>query len=64
MDYWALNRRMKADKFPLPKIEKVLEELAGSKIFSKVDMFAGYRQIKLAVGVQGKSALRCKFRCF
>lgn len=40
--YQALNKRMKADKFLLLKIEEVIDDMARSKVFSKLDIFAGY----------------------
>lgn len=64
VDYRALNERMKAYKFPLPKIEKVIDDMAGSKIFSKLDMLAGYWQIKLAENVGEKTAFRYRFGSF
>lgn len=49
--YQALNKRIKADRFTLPKIEEVIGDMAGSKIFSKPDIFSGYWQISLAKSV-------------
>lgn len=46
LDHRALNIRMKADKFPTPKVEKVIENMVGANSFSKLDMFAGFGQIQ------------------
>lgn len=48
LGYRALKKKMKADKFRLPKIEEVIDDMAGTKAFSKLDMFFGYWQIMLA----------------
>lgn len=55
---------MKADKFPFPKIEEVIDNMAGPKNLTNLNIFAGYRQIKLAGCIREKIALRCKFGYF
>lgn len=42
VDYRALNKRMKADKLPIPGAEEVIEDMAGGRVFSKLDMLAGH----------------------
>ena len=46
------------NRFPLPVIEEILDELADSKFFTKLDMTAGYHQIRMAVQDEYKTAFK------
>jgi len=48
VDYKELNNQTIKDKFPIPLVEKLMDELAGSRIFNKIDLKAGYHQLRVA----------------
>lgn len=47
IDYRRLNKNIIADKFPLPRIEVILEGLGRAKYFSTMDLYSGFHQIPL-----------------
>jgi hypothetical protein len=46
-DYRPLNAVAIKNKYPLPCIDVLFDQLAGAKVFSKIDLWSGYHQIKI-----------------
>jgi hypothetical protein len=47
VDYRPLNAVTIKNKYPLPRINILFDQLAGAQVFSKIDLRFGYHQIKI-----------------
>ena len=56
IDYRNLNSVSNFDPFPLPRMEELIESLAGTKYITKLDLTKGYFQIPLSEETKVKSA--------
>jgi hypothetical protein len=47
VDYHALNEVTIKNKYPLPRIDDLFDQLRGACVFSKIDLRLGYHQLKV-----------------
>lgn len=58
IDYQVLNNITKKNSHPLPRIDDLLESLAGAKYFSRLDLASGYHQNSNSWGAHTKDGLQ------
>jgi hypothetical protein len=47
VDYRLLNEVIIKNKYPLPRIEDLFDQMRGAKVFSKIDLRSGYHQMNI-----------------
>jgi hypothetical protein len=47
IDYRSLNEATIKNKYPLPRIEYLFDQMKGVSVFSKIDLRSGYHQLKI-----------------
>jgi hypothetical protein len=47
VDYWPLNEVTIKNKYPLPRIDLLFDQLTGARVFSKIDLRSGYHRIRI-----------------
>ena len=58
VDYRRLNELTIQNRFPMPVMEEILEELVGSYYFTKLDMRSGYHQVRMHPEDEYKTAFK------
>jgi hypothetical protein len=61
IDYRALNSQTVKNRYALPRIYNLLDQLHGAKCFSKIDLTSGYWQIAIAKANRYKSTFRTRY---
>jgi len=61
VDYRPLNEVTVKNKYPLPRINILFDQLVGAKFFSKIDLRLGYHQIKIREEDISKTAFSTRY---
>jgi hypothetical protein len=64
VDYCPLNAVTIENKYPLPRIDTLFDQLAGAQAFSKIDLCSGYHQIKIGAEDIRKTAFTTRYGLF
>jgi hypothetical protein len=64
VDYRPLNVITIRNKYPLPRIDILFDQLIGAKVFSKVDLRSGYHQIKIHPEDVPKTAFSTRYELY
>ena len=64
IDYRALNKITIKNRYPLPKVEELLDRLHGAKYFTKIDLSSGYHQIRVRESDVHKTAFMSRYGSF
>ncbi|GJU74513.1 reverse transcriptase domain-containing protein [Tanacetum coccineum] len=62
IDYQELNKLTVKNRYPLPKIDDLFDQLQGSSVYSKIDLRSGYHQLRVRDEDIPKTTFRTRYR--
>src|ERR1700731_1327111 len=64
VDYQGLNKITQKNRYPIPQIGRLVDQLSLAKIYSIIDLQVGYNNVRIAEGVEWKTAFRARYSVF
>jgi hypothetical protein len=61
VDYRTLNDVTVKNKYPLPRIEDLFDQMRGARVFSKIDLRSGYHQMRIRPSNIPKTAFSTRY---
>jgi hypothetical protein len=61
VDYRSMNEVTIKNKYPLPRIEDLFDQMKGASVFSKIDLKSGYHQLRIQESNIPKTAFRTRY---
>ncbi|GKE15967.1 putative reverse transcriptase domain-containing protein [Tanacetum coccineum] len=62
IDYWEFNKLTIKNRYPIPRIDDLFDQLQGSSVYSKIDLRSGYHQLRVRDEDIPKTAFRTRYR--
>ncbi|GKB36972.1 putative reverse transcriptase domain-containing protein, partial [Tanacetum coccineum] len=61
IDYHELNKLTMKNRYPLPRIDDLFDQLQGLKVYPKIDLRSGYHQLRVHEEDISKTAFRTRY---